>query len=280
MVPPLVDHLKYSFADQTSVLLAVLAELAHAVKEITALHELHDEVEALVLLEEVDERYDMRMVERGHDGDLLVGAGLLLGCEVLAKDDLDGDGGAGLLVRAATYRGVGALVELLVELVALLEGFAGVALRKGRELTAHDGPLQINRHGVENVLGLLELGITLVHVRSRHKHHVDHVKVARLVVFVVVVVVVVSIVVVVVVVVVLQARRGGGGGHHHLHAEAAQKGDAVRASGKQRGPSAANGLEGHVVDLTAEPKRRAHRVDDASQRLVGRHVASLVVRVA
>ena len=87
MVPPLVDHLKYSFADQTSVLLAVLVELAHAVKEITALHELHDEVEALVLLEEVDERYDVRMVERGHDGDLLVGVGLLLVRCLFSEED-------------------------------------------------------------------------------------------------------------------------------------------------------------------------------------------------
>lgn len=73
------------------------------IKEITTTHEFHDNKVAVLLVEEINNGYNVRVVETGKNGDLVVDGSIVGWGQVLAKNALDGDFAPGFSVGSTAY---------------------------------------------------------------------------------------------------------------------------------------------------------------------------------
>ena len=73
------------------------------VKEIAATHEFHNDKVAVFLVKEINNGYNVRVVETGKNGDLVVDGSIVGWGQVLAKNALDGDFAPGFSVGSTAY---------------------------------------------------------------------------------------------------------------------------------------------------------------------------------
>lgn len=62
-----------------------------SIKEITSTHQFHDEEVTVLLVKEINERDDVRVVKRSKNGDFIIDSSIIGRGQILAKNTLDGN---------------------------------------------------------------------------------------------------------------------------------------------------------------------------------------------
>mmetsp|Transcript_54213 Transcript_54213/g.162327 ORF Transcript_54213/g.162327 Transcript_54213/m.162327 type:complete len:256 (+) Transcript_54213:697-1464(+) len=96
---------------------SVVILLHDPIEDVPPVEQFHHHVEEVLLLVKIVEGHDVSMLEGLEYGDLVEELGVVLGFEILAAYDLDGDHPAGFAVFALPDRGEGSGADLLGELV-------------------------------------------------------------------------------------------------------------------------------------------------------------------